>query len=307
MDLLAASHRREAELVDRLVQELRLLLLARPAAAPAARLAQLVTRTVALLQADNQYLELTAAARTQLARLLLPWLAADAPDDGLEGLREPLRAFLRQLAQDNAGPEFAFSAQLCAEYSPELQLQLLGVTPAALREPILDLGCGAAARLVVHLRGLGLDARGVDRQVTSGPGRYAGDWFSFPLEPACWGTIVSHLAFSSHFHHHHHRPGGHPARYARRTLELLEALQVGGRLILAPGLPFFEPLLPADRYGVVQRPFALPPDSALCQALQARFGDGLLYASHISRRAPGQGEVEVPGAEGEKRSLRPRG
>ncbi|MGG1617445.1 hypothetical protein ACIFQM_19465 [Paenibacillus sp. NRS-1782] len=51
----------------------------------------------------------------------------------------------------------------CEEYTPELQAKLLGLDIARLQEPVLDVGCGAEARLVGYLRSLGIEAYGTDR------------------------------------------------------------------------------------------------------------------------------------------------
>ncbi|MGC4070482.1 MAG: hypothetical protein QM784_38620 [Polyangiaceae bacterium] len=49
-----------------------------------------------------------------------------------------------------------------AEYSAELQLQLLGLTEGKLLEPVVDLGCGQRAELVTLLRAKGIAATGLD-------------------------------------------------------------------------------------------------------------------------------------------------
>lgn len=52
---------------------------------------------------------------------------------------------------------------ICATYRPELQLAVLGVTPGALPEPVLDVGAGAGGALVAYLRHWGVEATGIDR------------------------------------------------------------------------------------------------------------------------------------------------
>lgn len=184
----------------------------------------------------------------------------------------------------------------CHEYDPEFQLALWGITPANLRselkEPILDLGCGQQASLVRYLRAAGLEAYGVDRFVDADPagggdgrggdgrggegrspvdgdsdglvdGEFLrqGDWLDTPLQPKSWGTIISHMGFSNHFFHHHLRKDGHPERYARRFMDILGALKQGGRFLYAPGLPFFEPLLPEAEAQVVIHPIDVDADA----------------------------------------------
>jgi hypothetical protein len=59
-----------------------------------------------------------------------------------------LAAFVRALdrAPEQPGAGFVFRQPVSAEYAPALQLRILGLDPAALAEPILDLGCGPHAR-----------------------------------------------------------------------------------------------------------------------------------------------------------------
>jgi hypothetical protein len=129
-----------------------------------------------------------------------------------------------------------------AEYSAELQLELLGLHDHVWREPIVDLGCGVESRLVNLLRERGLSATGVERRATS-PFVLGKDWFDVRFEPDSLGTIVSHLAFSLHFLHHHWHPGDRAYDYAKKYMELLQSLVPGGLFCYAPGLPFIECML----------------------------------------------------------------
>lgn len=151
------------------------------------------------------------------------------------------------------------------EYDPEFQLALWGLTPESLRkelkEPVLDLGCGEQAFLVRYLRNAGLDAYGIDKFAAEDEFVTRGDWLDAPLQPKHWGTIISHMAFSNHFFHHHLRKDGHPERYARRFMEIMDALQPGGRFLYAPGLPFFEALLPKERVKVITHPIRVDLDA----------------------------------------------
>ena len=140
---------------------------------------------------------------------------------------------------------------VCAEYSPALQLRILGLSRLhTLKEPILDIGCGKSGTLVRHLRDLGFQATGIDRDVTPSSYLIEADWASAPLGTGEWGTILSHMAFSNHFLHHHYRTDGRPLPYARLYIRILHALRPGGSFIYAPGLPFMKRLLPPDEYAV---------------------------------------------------------
>ena len=140
----------------------------------------------------------------------------------------------------------------CAEYTPELQLQLLGIDAENIQEPILDLGCGEHGRLVHHLRELGYQAIGVDRTVIESSHLIKSDWLQMPVTNETWGTVISHMAFSNHFTHHHMRKDGQPEAYARMYMSILRSLKKGGSFYYAPGLPFIEELLPPEQYRVTR-------------------------------------------------------
>jgi len=149
-----------------------------------------------------------------------------------------------------------------------LQLTVLGVDSAALREPVLDLGAGAEGALVQYLVGRGFDAYGIDRVAEDRPRLIIGDWLDAPLGKNEWGTILSHMAFSNHFLQIHRRSDPLATVYAARYMQILRALQVGGCFFYAPSLPFMETLLPVDRFSVRYRPVSGAPadDSALARA-----------------------------------------
>lgn len=175
---------------------------------------------------------------------------------------------------------------VCAEYSAELQLKLLGLQINDLAEPILDLGCGAQARLVNYLQQLGKTVFGVDRSAAPSQFVSQGDWLSFPLAPANWGTIISHLGFSQHFLRQHLLPTANPARYAKRYMEILGALRVGGTFAYAPGLPFIENLLPQRNYCVTTKTIdGLPADEPIEQSLRELLGTSPFYACQVKRIA----------------------
>lgn len=137
---------------------------------------------------------------------------------------------------------------LCAEYSPQTQLDIMRIDIATLKEPILDMGCGKNGLLVKWLRQMGLDAYGIDRIAIPGGGLSRTDWFEFPLKSNSWGTIISNLGFSNQFQHHHLRSDGHPEKYAHKYLEILNSLKLNGSFYYAPDLPFIEECLDEERF-----------------------------------------------------------
>lgn len=252
----------------------------------------------------NQYLLFGARERAELRLIyesflhnLMVELSSDRPAGELRSVvvehHQQLWQFAQSLLERQLGDGGLWTPP-CHEYDPQFQLALWHVKPNELQEPILDLGCGANARLVHYLRKAGLEAWGMDR--FSGHSEYVlhGDWLETPLASNYWGTIISHMGFSNHFFHHHLRKDGHPERYARRFMEIINALKPGGRFLYAPGLPFFEPLLPEERVRVVTHPITVddvgidtielmsgPDSSAHRDALDVR--QPALYATEIRR------------------------
>jgi SAM-dependent methyltransferase len=173
-----------------------------------------------------------------------------------------------------------------SDYSPPLQLRVFGVEEGALRDPILDLGCGRHALLVEWLRRRHHEVTGVDRVADPSDDCLRASWFDVPLEPGRYGSIFSHLAFSLHFLHAHLRPARAAERFARKYMEILRALRPGGTFYYAPGLPFIEPHLDPRRHEVRRNPV---PESQLLdmpeplQAVYLSEGSEGMYASAVRR------------------------
>jgi hypothetical protein len=253
----------------------------------------LAARVVRVVQRHNQFLDLGPARVRALERLFAASLRAVSEASVGTSDAATFRASLelafsrhdREIARfvaemledasDVAG--FARLRVPCATYRPETQLAVLGLDPATMRQPVLDLGCGEEASLVRHLRAAGVAAFGVDRVARPQEHVEVADWFEATLAPGAWGTIVSHLGFSLHFVHHHLRSSERARRYATRYMEILRALSEGGAFVYAPGLPFIEPLLPADQYRVSRRAVELPEGVA-------HLGEGA-YAARVERTA----------------------
>lgn len=228
----------------------------------------LSVRVLRVLQAKHQFLEVELTALDDLHARTLDALAHALTEQVAPGARSSTEALAHAVASALAAHQRAVAALiahlpprevLCSEYSPTLQLSLLSLDPQQMAEPILDLGCGEHARLVEALRAQGKEAFGVDRVATPGPWVAQEDWFTFRLEPARFGTIVSHLGFTNHFLHHHLRASDEAFRYARRYMEVLRALAPGGVFAYAPGVPFVEQHLPAAQWTVRRHEITVEP------------------------------------------------
>lgn len=165
-----------------------------------------------------------------------------------------LQAFLYSIRDASIISSLDTPPVVCGEYSPELQLHLLGIAISRIKPPILDIGCGSNARLVHHLHNHGIEAYGLDRDVTEDPHIVQGDWLALASARDTWGTVISHMAFSNHFIHHHLRKDGYPEAYATAYMNILLSLRTGGSFYYAPALPFIEDLLPPNQYLVTHFP-----------------------------------------------------
>jgi len=182
------------------------------------------------------------------------------------------------------GAAFLAGDPVCFEYSPELQLRVLHAGVDELLEPVLDLGCGRHAALVRFLRERGKEAFGIDRAAPRRRFVVRADWLDCPLAPGRWGTVLSHQGLSTHFLHQHLRPAGRPDRLARRYMDVLRAVKPGGSFRYAPGLPFFEELLPRSEYDVERFPVAELAGGAVDVELEVAFGTSVLFACRVTRR-----------------------
>lgn len=227
---------------------------------------------------DHQFIELSPRAIAELTRLFegVVEVVRTAKAHALEAtsMRAALQSHLNALAAwQGQHVEATAPAVVCGEYSAALQMDVLGFATWQLSAPLLDLGCGAQAHLVRHLRGLGWDAHGLDRlaprdvQLAGAPP--FSTWLACTLPPAAFATITSHMAFSLHFLHHHIRGGGGGIglRYADTYRHILLALRPGGHFVYTPSLPFVESSLPG---GYSVRYAALPSELAGGVAALAR-------------------------------------
>jgi len=141
----------------------------------------------------------------------------------------------------------------CSEYSSELQMEILQLDVNRIIGPVLDIGCGKDGNLVLHLRNCGIEAYGFDRFAFTNSFLTNSDWFEFEFKKEQWGTIISNLGFSNHFKHHHLRNDGNFIGYAKKYMDILNSLKVGGSFHYAPDLPFVEQYLDETKYQLTRQ------------------------------------------------------
>jgi len=124
-----------------------------------------------------------------------------------------------------------------SEYSAELQLRLLRVEMGSLKEPILDIGCGAEANLVRFLRSKHLEAYGFDRLIgDSADYLLQADWFDYEYGLARWGTVISNLSFANHLVFSQRYDESRVERYLLAFSKILDSLAPGGVFVFAPAV-----------------------------------------------------------------------
>jgi hypothetical protein len=234
--------------------------------------ARVVTAIVSALSKKNQFAASEPRVAPGISRVIHElFTTRDFPKASAA-----LSALLREVLGD--APREVTSST----YSPELQLRVLGLSLDALKDPILDIGCGADAALVRHLRAAGKKASGIDREAPADVGDRA-DWLAYDYGDARFGTIVSHLGFSLHFMHQEMKSSEIAFEYGKTYMRILRALAKGGTFAYVPGLPFIEPMLPSD-FEVNRIPLARELFTENVARVQEATGLMLKAATHVRRR-----------------------
>jgi hypothetical protein len=230
-----------------------------------------VNQSIEFTYASNQFVQIDAREETVMRTIYTQYLremgqmlersaSPEAIASGLnnlvaghfQDLRANITRFFDPEVRTNPDANVILHKVVCADYTPKLQVEILGLHD--LIEPVLDLGCGKEGGLVTYLRAAGLQATGVDRVVADRPGLVQAGWLDFPLAPESWGTVISHMAFSNHFIFQHLYQRGSVEPYARRYMTILRSLKPGGSFYYTPGLPFIEAYLPAEQYRLTRKP-----------------------------------------------------
>lgn len=140
----------------------------------------------------------------------------------------------------------------CSEYTPKLQVDILQIDINHLIEPVLDIGCGTNGNLVNYLKNQGIEVYGIDRYKFSNTNLRTADWLEYNYGVEKWGTVLSNLGFSNHFHHHNLREDGNFIEYGKTYMNILNSLKIGGCFHYAPDLPFIETYLDIKQFEVIK-------------------------------------------------------
>lgn len=186
-----------------------------------------------------QMMKKTGNIKTTLKEFHYPelsrWLAWLYPEKFRNFLKEPI-----EIGQVTYG-----------EYSAELQVELLGIDITHIKQPVIDIGCGSHANLVMFLCSLGIEAYGIDRYLEVNE-QYLEqvDWFEYYFKPNWWGTIIANMSFTNHVNYAYRHDISQVEQYLLKTKEIIESLSIGGRFYYAPSIPFIEKKLSIIEYKV---------------------------------------------------------
>lgn len=210
------------------------------------------------IHSQNQFIDLEKgqgrlldALYAQHARALLALLAAPgrAPMEFEAALGVVLAGHAARLERFFVHLGLPETGVPAAEYSPALQMELMGVEQDDLEVgPVLDLGCGGSGALVCFLRAAGVRAFGLDRYAPAGDGFFQATWFDFDFGRARWGLITSHMAFSLHLGRARRLGSSRRQDFEDTLGRVLEGLKPGGSLVFAPDAPGLARLMEAGRF-----------------------------------------------------------
>lgn len=206
----------------------------------------------------DPYTNFSKQDRIDIQKIYIALLRDITSKTDLEQIQQRHFARIRKFIKDtnpgiykiNCNPNPQAKHFVSAEYSPELQLDLLKLDRNLLVQPILDIGCGEHGHLVNHLRSHNIAAYGIDCMHESSSFFHNCNWLEFSYGHERWGTIISHLSFTSHFLHHFLQNDGLDLLYAQTYMRILDSLAIGGHWIYTPDVQFIENLLPSEKYNI---------------------------------------------------------
>lgn len=198
----------------------------------------------------NQFIHITEADRERLEAIYAnTWKRLHATGDLPCCLRRyhypALKRWLGRLYPESFRVALRSSRSIgrvvCEEYPVELQVELLGIECRGLPGPILDIGCGRHGRLVLHMRSLGIEAYGVDRDIgLESAYLMEEDWLSFGFDREKWGTVIANMSFTNHCIYALRYDEALARLYRKTYGEIARSLKLAGTFIYAPGLPTLE-------------------------------------------------------------------
>ena len=198
----------------------------------------------------NQYIQIDRHARESLKRIYIEsWqklVETQQIESTIRNHHYPrIKAFVEAVYPESLSSGLRSAIELgrvpSSEYSAELQTGVLRLEPKTLKEPILDIGCGAEGNLVRFMRSQKLEAYGIDRLIRNKTGYLIeADWFDYEYGLSKWGSIISNLSFTNHLAYALRHDHAKVPQYLRTFSKVLDSLSEGGTLTFAPAVDHLE-------------------------------------------------------------------
>lgn len=222
---------------------------------------------VSKIYARNQYIQIDKRAQDSLKRIYIEsWqnlVETKEIESTIRNHHYPrIRAFLEQTYPHSLAVGLQKATQLgrvpCGEYSAGLQTRIFRFQRETIKEPILDIGCGAKGNLVRFLRSQRLEAYGLDRTIDDKTDfLIEADWFDYDYGLCKWGTVFSNLSLANHLMYAQRYDRGKVPLYLNVFSDVLDSLSVGGSFTFAPAVPQMEEHVDLGRY--MTNRWELPP------------------------------------------------
>ena len=137
-----------------------------------------------------------------------------------------------------------------SNYSPKFQLEIFGIDPKTVMEPVLDVSCGQDPQLIHMLRMEGVDAYGADFDAPELPYVKRASWTNSNFGHNKWGTILSNIDVANTINHAIAEDSEALKGLSLAYFNLLGCLKVGGKFIYAPAIPVLEAELSDEMFSV---------------------------------------------------------
>jgi len=224
---------------------------------------QCITRVLKV----NQYLQISEGAQRRLAEIYRhTWEEITKSDDIDKALRKShypaIQVWLAELYPESLSKPLATQPQIrslcCAEYSPEIQLQMLNISLKEIRNPVLDIGCGFSAELTKYLKSQGFIVIGFDRFVEEETDFITEDnWLDFQYSAQSWGTVISHMALSNYYRYAVQYDDNMQDSLESVYATILKSLRIGGCFYYTPGVKEIEQQIDRSEFHVERKQIML--------------------------------------------------
>lgn len=137
-----------------------------------------------------------------------------------------------------------------SNYTPEFQLEIFGINPKTVKEPVLDVSCGQDPQLIHYLRIKGVNAYGADYDAPEGSYIKRASWTNSNFGHNKWGTILSNIDVANTINTAIKENSDAVKGLSLAYFNLLGCLKKGGEFIYAPPIPVLEAELSPEMFEV---------------------------------------------------------